>query len=156
VVDLLTQLYDESDVPILTFTLGEQICAIKIVDVVEVAAMVELTKVAGSRPELLGVANRHGEVLPVLDLRLIMGVENAPVDVSTLFIVTRHGDRLVGFVVDTVQQVDYVPSHLMKKSSASGEYIRGIISYKQQLIQMVNLQQVIADHLPDALLDTQG
>jgi len=51
---------------------------------------------------------------------------------------------MIGLVVDDVQQVEYVPAVQIRKSSASGKNIRGIISYKQRLIQLVALAPLIA------------
>ena len=133
-------------VPILTFALGEQYYAIVIEAVVEVAAMVELISTTDARPELLGIANRHGEVLPVLDLRLVMKSKASPIDEWTLFVVAIHEGKSVGLVVDEVQQVEYIPAAQVHESSASGKYIHGIISYKQRLIQLVALGPLIADY----------
>jgi purine-binding chemotaxis protein CheW len=57
--------------PVLTFTLGDGIYALPIEEVIEVAAMVELIPLADAPPEILGMVNRHGEIMPVLDLRQV-------------------------------------------------------------------------------------
>ena len=131
-------------IPILTFGLGGQHYALHIESVIEVAAMVELVTISNMPSEFLGVANRHGEVLPVLDLRPVMNCPALPIDEWTLFIVGQHEGRMIGLVVDDVQQVEYVPAVQIHKSSASGTNIRGIISYKQRLIQLVALAPLIA------------
>lgn len=133
-------------IPILTFALGEQYYALIIDAVVEVAAMVELISTTDERAEVLGVANRHGEVLPVLDLRLVMTSEASLISEWTLFVVAHKDGISVGLVVDEVQQVEYIPAAQIHESSASGKYIRGIISYKQRLIQLVALGPLIADY----------
>lgn len=133
-------------IPILTFALGEQYYALVIDAVVEVAAMVELTTTTDARPEVLGIANRHGEVLPVLDLRVAMKSQASPIDEWTLFIVAVYEGISIGLVVDEVQQVEYIPAAQVHESSASGKYIHGIISYKQRLIQLVALGPLITDY----------
>ena len=133
-------------IPILTFALGEQYYALAIEAVVEVAAMVELISTIDERVEVLGIANRHGEVLPVLDLRLVMKSEALPINEWTLFVVAVHDGKSVGLVVDEVQQVEYIPAVQVHESSASGKYIHGIISYKQRLIQLVALSPLITEY----------
>ena len=133
-------------IPILTFALGEQYYALAIEAVVEVAAMVELISTIDERVEVLGIANRHGEVLPVLDLRLVMKSEALPINEWTLFVVAVHDGKSVGLVVDAVQQVEYIPAVQVHESSASGKYIHGIISYKQRLIQLVALSPLITEY----------
>lgn len=140
---------DNANTPVLTFTLGQQVYALPIEDVVEVASMVELIEVSASRPEVLGVANRHGAVLLVVDLRHVMGQPVLPVDVSTLFVVVKYQEHMLGLVVDTVEQVDYLPLAQISKSTASSKYIRGIISYKQSLIQIIALEPLVSVYLPE-------
>lgn len=132
---------------ILTFSLGAQVYALPIDDVVEVAAMVERTIVPDARPELLGVVNRRGQILPLLDLRLVFHQPAAPVTSATLFIVASHADKLVGLVVDEVQQVEYIPA--VEKTRTSAKIIHGIISHKEQLIQIIALPVIMATYLSD-------
>ncbi len=132
---------------ILTFSLGAQLYALPIEDVVEVAAMVERTIVPDARPELLGVVNRRGQILPLLDLRLVFHQPAAPVTSATLFIVASHADKLVGLVVDEVQQVEYIPA--AEKTRTSAKIIRGMISHKEQLIQIIALPVIMATYLSD-------
>lgn len=130
---------------LLTFSLGEQRYALPIDEVVEVASMVERVTVKDSRPEIVGLVNRHGTVLPLLDLRLVFGHVPRPFDMSTLFIVAADGEQQVGLVVDEVHQVEYLPSSQERETSTAGTLIRGIISYEEQLVQIIS---------PAALLET--
>lgn len=138
----------------LTFSLGTQRYALPIEDVVEVAAMVELVQVAGATPELLGLANRHGQVLPVLDLRPIMRQGRSQISASTLFVVAAHGDQYVGLVVDEVQQVVYFNMTQLVHASTREKYIRGIIPYEDQLIQVIALPPLLTLFLPGDLPGT--
>ena len=127
--------------PFLTFSLGEQKYALPIDVVVEVAAMVELAEVADSPPEMSGIANRHGAVLPVFDLRRVFGHEATPVNLSTLFIVAAYDGQTAGLVVDDVQQVEYIePTH---QTPTAGKYIHDIVSHKGQLVQLISLPALL-------------
>jgi purine-binding chemotaxis protein CheW len=137
-------------VPALTFMLGEQYYAFRIEDVVEVASMVELVTIPGTRPEVLGLANRHGSALLILDLRRIMGADSPPVDVSALFVVVQQGEHLAGLVVDEVHQVEYIPAQRINHINTAGPYIRGIISYEERLIQIITLGPLLAEYRTDA------
>jgi purine-binding chemotaxis protein CheW len=140
-------------VPVLSFRLDQQEYALPVDDVVEVAALVELTRVTGSAPEVLGVANRHGTVLPMLDLRQVLDTPDSPLDATTLFIVGRHDDQMLGLVVDEVQQVEFIPLASAHKSSTSGRHIRGIISYKQRMLQIIDLASLVNEYLPGSALN---
>jgi len=142
--------------PVLLFNIGDGIYALPIDDIVEVAAMVELTSLPDAVPEILGVANRHGAILPMLDLRRVFKQEAAPVTPSTLFIVVEQGGRRAGLVVDDVQQVEYIDALQFEQSSVPGRFIRGIISYKSQLIQVISLPAVWETFLADQVVEKQG
>jgi chemotaxis signal transduction protein len=135
-----------NDLPVLTFRLGTQHYALPIEDVVEVAVMVELTHVSGVRPEILGMVNRHGVPMLLLDIRPIFGQDAPPVDASTLFVVTVYNGQLAGLVVDEIQQVDYLPAKSLSQNAAA--YIRGVISHRSRLMQVLAIEPLLAAYLP--------
>jgi len=141
----------ENQIPILTFSIGDKHYALPIDVVVEVAAMVETIPVPESEPELLGVVNRHGSVLPLLDLRQLFHVPLQPIDVSTLFIVARYGEQLVGLVVDAVFQVEYIENKQIEATPAYGAYVKQIVSQGPRLIQLLALAPIVSRFLPDTL-----
>mgnify|MGYP003492485273 CR=1 FL=1 len=146
----------ESALPILIFNIGDSLYALSIDDIVEVAAMVEMTSVPDAPPEILGVVNRHGAIVPMLDLRRVFKQQTAPVLPSTLFIVVQSGNSWAGLVVDDVQQVEYVNGAQFEGTSIPGRYIRGMISYKSQLIQLISLPPLWESFLVTQVADKQG
>jgi len=135
--------HKSNPLPVLTFRLGDQKYALPIEDVVEVAAMVELTSIPDSRPGVLGVANRHGSVLTILDLRRLFELEASNIDSSTLFIAVSHEGKMAGLVVDEVYQVEYVDSEAKQALPTAGKYIRDIVSHKGQLVQFISVPQLL-------------
>lgn len=138
-------------VPILVFRLADQQFALLIEDVIEVAAMVALARVPDAPPALVGVANRHGDILPVLDLRTIFGLPALPVTPATLFIVVQSGEECAGLVVDEVYQVKYVACDPSLKTGGAGKYIQSMISEGDSLIQILALRPLLAAHLTQAV-----
>jgi purine-binding chemotaxis protein CheW len=135
--------------PFLTFRLGSQCYALAIEQVVEVAAMVEVATVADAPAALLGVANRHGSVLPLLDLRAVFRQAAPPPDDSTLFIVAVLGARQVGLVVDEVYQVDYFDPQQVAATPLSEKHVDSILTHREQLIQFVAVPALLASFLPE-------
>lgn len=58
---------------VLLIRLGGQVHALRLGDAMHLHPMMAVTSVQGPLPELLGVEGFRGDVLPVYDLRLIMG-----------------------------------------------------------------------------------
>jgi purine-binding chemotaxis protein CheW len=133
-----------SDSPALTFRLGEQIYAFPLDHVVEVAAMVELIMISESPPDVLGMANRHGELIPIIDLRQMMGLSALAIGLNTLFIVVKYETTLLGVVVDDILRVEYLPMKQLQQTGTWGKYIEGLMSHHQQTIQFIALKAVMA------------
>ncbi len=138
----------ETWLPYLTFSIGEQYYALSIDYLVEVAAMVELTRTPDMNAQFIGIANRHGTVLPLLDLRAVFQQDAPAMDVATLFIVGRVGERMVGLVVDTIDQMEYIAANELSASQSKDAFIEQIITRDSRLIQVVALPAVMAACLP--------
>jgi purine-binding chemotaxis protein CheW len=134
---------DVSVMPVLTFSLAKQRYALLVTDVVEVVAMVELMTVPDAPEAILGMVNRHGMVLPMVDLRRVLGHEAPPVTTASLFVVVEYDSRQLGLVVDEVHQVEYINANQLQTSTKSGKYIRGIISHKAALMQIINPEPLL-------------
>lgn len=128
---------------LLTFRLSDQYYALRIQHVLEVAAMVQYNKLANADASLLGMANRHGESLPLVDMRVVFEMSAIAVDVNTLFIVVQANDYPVGLVVDEVEQVRYVSADAIRAARAAGTYITHLVSTANQLFQLVDLNTLL-------------
>lgn len=133
--------------PLLTFLLGDLHFALLIEEVVEVAAMVEVRALPGANPGIIGLINRHGHTILLLDLRVVFGLSASSLTSETLFIVAQGGGAQVGLVIDVVQQVEVANALQLSDLPTSGKYIRGIINYNGRLIPIVDIQPLLADFL---------
>lgn len=140
--------------PFLIFTISEQRYALPIEDVVEVASMVELLNIPTALPEIIGIANRHGTPLPMLDLRQVFGHDHADVTATTLFVVAQPKDeQMLGLVVDVIHQVEYIESAQLNLTSGAGKFIHGIINSNNILTQMVDIEMLLRVYFSDAVVD---
>lgn len=138
-------------VPILTFMLGDKRYALQIDYVVEVAAIVEYTTVSDASPALLGIINRHGQVMPLIDLRVVFDCDVTPIDTDVLFIVSNVDKTLVGLVVDAVNQVEYIEEGDLRVAPGGGRWIEQVASYQDELIQLISLPAIIEHLLPETI-----
>jgi chemotaxis signal transduction protein len=137
--------------PTLTFQLCDQHYALPIEHIIEVAAMVETAQIQdeNASPALYGVVIRRGEPVMLIDLRRVMGCDDAPIMLDTLFIVVRYGKELVGFIVDHVQGVVYFQEERLREVSRETGYVRGVITHDQVVVQWLNLPAILQSTLPD-------
>ena len=98
-------------VAVVVCAIGEQAYAIPVGDILEVAALVEITALPEAPQEVLGVVNRQGAIVPLLDLRLCLGQDAPPPSLSTLFVVVhveaQDGEQVAGLIVDDVRAGRY-------------------------------------------------
>lgn len=112
----------------LTFRCAKEEFAVPVGKVKEIIGMQEITAVPQTPDYVKGVFNLRGRVIPVIDLRLRLGVAAAPYDARTCIIVMEPEDsgsvRHVGVVVDTVSEVLSVSD---QHKQAASEFGRGLI-----------------------------
>ena len=86
----------------LGFRLGDRWLGAPRADVSEVIMVPALTRVPGARPWLLGLANVRGSLLPVCDVRRLLGEEHHTLARGSRVLVF-NSDRIpAGFLVDEV------------------------------------------------------
>jgi chemotaxis signal transduction protein len=82
--------------------LGAGKFAVSLASVAEVGRAPGITRVPGLPVWLAGVANWRGRILPVLDLRPLLGAEACVLDADGRLIVLTDGSIAVGMLVDAV------------------------------------------------------
>jgi purine-binding chemotaxis protein CheW len=134
-------------IPLLTFRLAKQYYALHIDNVLEVAAMVTVTELPNTAPAFLGMANRHGSALAMIDMRLAFNLSASAINTSTLFVVAKADDNQVGLVVDEIFQVKYIQGTAFSTSHGAGQHISHIISDGDKLYQLLNLKSLLSAYL---------
>lgn len=66
----------------LSFALGSEVYAVALQEVREIVKVPLLTELPRARPDLLGVMNLRGEVLPVYDVRLRLRLSDIPAPIA--------------------------------------------------------------------------
>ena len=93
----------------LTFKLKEEVFAIEISKVREVLEYTELTKVPRTPDFMSGIINLRGNVVPVIDLNLKLGMPQTERTINTCIIIVEivvSGETVVlGALTDSVQEV---------------------------------------------------
>ncbi len=88
----------------LTFSLAGEEYGVEILKVREIIKIMDITSIPQVPGDVKGVINLRGKVIPVIDLRLKFGMEQADYTDQTCIVVVDVGS-LVGIIVDTVQEV---------------------------------------------------
>ncbi|WP_207484049.1 chemotaxis protein CheW [Arenibaculum pallidiluteum] len=111
---------------VLSFGIGPETYAIALGSLTEAAALEGCAAVPGWPPELLGVVNRRGTLVPVLDLRRVLGLPEPAEPGAVLFL---RGVRTIGLRVDALGEVRQVPDEAVADPpEAAGPLVAGVSS----------------------------
>ncbi len=138
----------------LTFSLGEELYALDVGGVREVLEMTRITPLPRTPEYLRGVINVRGSVVPVVDLRLKLGMPRSQKTIDTCIVVlditVDDSPVTVGILVDAVQEVvDFdsariePPPHL--GTAMEAELIQGIGKREDRFVMILDIQKIFAE-----------
>ena len=134
---------------LVVFRLGEDYFAILISNVNEIIRLQKITPVPKAPPFVEGVTDLRGRVIPVIDLRRRFGVVPKPDGSAGRIIVVEHEGRLMGMIVDAVDEVLTVPAEAIEPVdemvvSVDAQFLSGIVRLEDRLIIMLDQEQVLS------------
>ncbi|MGM0375286.1 MAG: chemotaxis protein CheW [Bacteroidota bacterium] len=93
---------------LLTVKLAGEAFALDAMKVGHILEVPEITEVPNAPDFMKGIFNLHGNILPVVDLRMMMGFEHVEYSADTAIVVINpdgHQESNLGVVVDLVKEV---------------------------------------------------
>lgn len=137
----------------LVFKIGNEEFAANAGKVQRILEMQEITIVPQSPPYMKGVINLMGRVLPVIDARLKLGMQEKDADSNTCIIVleiSKENEVVeTGLVVDNVQSVIEIEKDEIKDPPSLGmninsDYILGMVEQDHKFIMVLNVDKVLS------------
>jgi two-component system chemotaxis sensor kinase CheA len=113
----------------LTFMLDREEYGIPISQVQEIVRVLDVAPVPNAAPYLRGVANLRGRILPVIDLRMKLGMSAAHSSEETRVIVITSSLGFLGMVVDRVCEVEEIHPDSIGRTPATTrgtEFVLGV------------------------------
>src|SRR5690606_19554405 len=132
----------------LTFTLGEEHYGVDILKVQEIRGYDAVTRVPDAPEYIKGVINLRGTIVPVIDLRLKLRLDEARYDAFTVMIVLNVEDRVVGVVVDSVSDVIPLTSEQIRPTPEFGaavdtRVISGIGTHDDKMLILLDIETLL-------------
>lgn len=149
----------------LTFELGNETYGVEILQVQEIRGWTPVIKIPQAPPQVLGVLNLRGSIVPVVDMRMCVALERTEYTKVTVVIVlsvnTCAGRRQVGVVVDGVSDVVDVDAANVKPSPDLGttfstSHIRGLVSIAGRMVMLLDIDRLIGTQLTSVSTGQQG
>ncbi len=138
----------EREEQLVAFNLANEIYGVDIFLINEIIRMREITQIPRTSPDIEGVVNLRGKIVPILDLRKRLGLPDVERNANTRIIIVELSDCTVGMVVDGVTGVLRMkeshiepPSQLV--SDVKSDFIRGVGKSDSTLVILLNLDKVL-------------
>jgi purine-binding chemotaxis protein CheW len=118
--------------------LGQEEYALPVESVLEVGELGPVTPVPGAPQGVIGVRNLRGQVMPVVDLARLMGLQELAE--RPRIVVVEDQDRRAGLVVDDVLDVGLAPE---VTGSSDSPYLVGTALREGTLVGLVDLPALL-------------
>lgn len=121
------------------FRVGGETYAVPVEQVLEVADLGELAPVPRAQRAVLGVRNLRGQVLAVVDLASVLGIERN--GHGRRLVITEDQGRRAGLVIDEVLDVGELAGAVQESES---DYLFGATIVGDELVGLVDLGRVFS------------
>lgn len=135
----------------LFFRIGKESYGIGIRHIIEIIEVQKISSVPDMPAYVKGVINLRGKVIPVVDLRLRFNMEGREYDDRTCTIVTEVDGTLIGFIVDTVEEVLEIPETQVepppnfKSTAGKDRYIQGLGKVGEAVKILLNVEKIVRE-----------
>ena len=130
------------------FQIADQQYAFRIEQIQEIVILDQVTPTPQVADHVEGVSNLRGAIIPIINLRKLLGLEPKTVDAETRTIVVNVGERTTGCTVDMVSQVIRISEDRIQPApetvTADGaDYISGFAQLDDQLIVLLDIDKLL-------------
>jgi len=132
----------------LQFSLGNEFYAVTLDSVREVSPMCKYTPVPFTPEYYCGVVNLRGEIITLIDLRIRFKLKDISLTKETSFIVLEVENRIIGAVVDSVDNVLSVASNSISSVptiniKVSSQYIKGVTKELKGFVFLIDSAELL-------------
>jgi purine-binding chemotaxis protein CheW len=145
---------------LITFVLEGNIFALPIEPVRQIIEMVTITPIPQVDHGIEGVINFHGVVVPILNLRQLLGLSVTTFKIHTPIILVTIKGKLIGLIVDQVldvleRPVDQIinPGRILLEEMGEIPLLQGLIQSQIGSILLLNLEHLFKSYQSRSLLD---
>jgi purine-binding chemotaxis protein CheW len=147
--------HEETGHEFLAFTMGAEEYGLDILKVQEIRGYEAVTRIANAPEYFKGVINLRGVIVPVVDMRIKLGLGTPSYDASTIVIVLNLSGKVAGMVVDSVSDVTTLMSAQIRpapemKGVIAADYLIGLGTIDDRMLILVDIERLMADRAIDA------
>lgn len=132
----------------LTFLIQNKYYAFPIAAVKEIIEVQDITAVPEVPSYCKGIINLRGAIIPIVDVRLRFKMPETEYTERTCIVVVTIGELLIGFVVDTVDEVIDIDNENIApppaiKTDKSSKYITGVGKVNGKIVMLLDANKML-------------
>ncbi|WP_027408318.1 chemotaxis protein [Anoxybacteroides tepidamans] len=148
-----------NELEIVEFLIGDNQFAINVMKVREILNPVPITKVPHSHPNIEGIIELRGEVLPIIDMAKALGFPPSDNPQQDKFIVAEFNQQKVVFHVHNVTRIHRISWKQIEKPSQmyqglDGQII-GVVKLEGKMILLLDFEKMVVDINPETGINVQ-
>jgi purine-binding chemotaxis protein CheW len=134
---------------LVSFKIGDEEFGVDILSVQEINRISQITKVPNTPDFIEGVINLRGRIIPVIDLRVKLGMTKKEHGKNTRIVVVELKGQTIGFIVDEVSEVLRIPKEITEAppdivGGVNSDYITAIGKLEDRLLILLDLEKILS------------
>ena len=135
---------------IIAFGLGDQEFCVKTTTIREIRGWAPSTPIPHSPPEVIGVMNLRGSIIPIVDLAYKLGMKSTEPDERSAIVVAEVHNMIIGVLADRVSDIltvvrDQIQAVPELATSYDNSFSEGIIMNGDGMICLLNLSKMFGE-----------
>ncbi len=149
---------------ILMFSVGGDNYGINVRDVTEVLPNVALKRFPNGPEHVAGLLNYRGQLVPVVDLTLLMAAQASRKRISSRIVLVNYHDdhqpqHLLGLLLERITETVRIPDHAFTKSRVitnDTPFLGDIAIHNEVMIQVIDIKRVLPESVKALLFYDDG
>ncbi|MDE4622039.1 chemotaxis protein CheW [Sinorhizobium meliloti] len=148
--------FDGETLEIIAFRLHDQEFCVKTTTIREIRGWAPSTRIPHAPPEVIGVMNLRGTVIPIIDLAHKLGMKSTVTNERSAIVVAEVHNMVIGLVVDRVSDILTVQGSQVQPvpevtASFDKSFAEGIIANESGMICFLNLARMFKERETEEL-----
>ncbi|MEC1178718.1 chemotaxis protein [Metasolibacillus meyeri] len=141
-----------NELEIVEFEVADNKFGINVIKVKEIIQPIPVTFIPHVHPHVEGIIQLRGEVLPVVDMLKVLGLNHLQHGPQQKYIVAEFNKQRVVFHVDNVTQIHRISWNQIEKPSdmyqGGVSQVIGVIKYNEEMILLLDFEKIMVDINP--------
>lgn len=135
----------DKSLKLMIFTIDGQCYGLSLNSVATVLRAVAVTQIPKASHFILGVINVHGEIVPVLDIRSLFGLNKKEITLADHFIVAQIFSQTVVVAVDAVINLtEYITEEKAVAAEVCSYHVNAVLNNDSKMIITLDLEKMLS------------